>query len=590
MSPRLGRFVPIAGWLPGYQRAALVPDLLAGLTVWALLVPEAMAYADLAGMPPETGLYAGFGALVTYALFTTSRQVTVGPSSTVAILSAATVAAVAGDADPVQLSITLALIVGAIFVVAGVARFGFVSVFLSPPVMVGFTFGLGVTIAVGQLDKLFGIEAEAGNVAAQILSIIEHIGDADGRTTVIGVSSLVVLLVGRAVLGHRIPVALGLVALTIALSVGLGWEADGVHVVGEIPAEVPSLTVPDVGPREVGALVPGAIGIVLVAFAEGYGAAQSLARRHGYRVDADREMIATGAANLGSGLLGGFTVDGSLSRSSAADEAGARTQMAMLLCAAVTLVTIWALTPLFEPLPEAVLGAIVIAAVTGTFRVGELRRIRSIRAGDFAAALAALLGVCGIGILAGLAIAVGISFVMLVYRASRPNMPRLGIVEGQHGYVATTNTDAIEPAVVVVIRLDAPLFFANAEAFHDRVAAVLGEEPRPSAVVVDLETVNFVDTGGADGLGELVGQLEAAGIGVAVARLNQEGRAVLDRAGVAGKIGAAKFHPSVEDAVVALERDRTGATDGTGESRPDTQDDDVSLSEDDANGTADGDH
>ena len=558
------RFLPIAEWLPRYERAALVPDLLAGLTVWALLVPEAMAYAELAGMPPETGLYAGFGALVAYALFSTSRQVTVGPSSTVAILSAATVAAVAGDADRVQLSITLALLVGVVFIVAGIARFGFVSVFLSPPVMVGFTFGLGVTIAVGQLDKLLGIEAESGNVAEQVLSIIGHVGDADARTVVIGASSLVALLAARALLGHRIPVALGLVALTIALSVAFGWEADGVHVVGEIPAEVPSLTTPEVGLSDVGALVPGAIGIVLVAFAEGYGAAQGIARRHGYRVDPDREMVATGAANLGSGLLGGFTVDGSLSRSAAADEAGARTQMAMLLCAAAVLATIWVLTPLFEPLPEAVLGAIVIAAVTGTFRVGEMRRIRSIRTGDFAAALVALLGVCLIGILPGLAM--GISFVMLVYRASRPNMPRLGIVEGQHGYVATTNEGAEQPTEVAVLRLDAPLFFANAEAFGDRVAALLAEEPRPRAVVIDLETVNFVDTGGADALGEVVAQLRAAGTGVAVARLNAEGREVLTRAGVAAAIGTEGFHPSVQDAVLAL-RDRPHG---------------VSLSEDDA--------
>lgn len=547
----LGRWLPILGWLPRYQKRWFRPDLLAGLTVWALLVPEAMAYAEIAGMPAETGLYAAIGAIIGYAIFGTSRQLFVGPSSTVAILSAATVATVATTDDWADVTIALALLVGAMLIVAGLLRLGFVSVFMSKPVLTGFTFGLGLVIAVGQLNKLFGVEGGDGNFVEQLWAVIEELPDADLRTTLIGLISLTVLLISRKVFGHSVPMALIVVFASIVLSNLLDWGDLGVHVVGDIPASLPTPTVPDIEAGQWAELVPGALGIVLIAFAESYGTAKNFARRHDYEIRANQEMIALGVSNVGAGFLGGFTVDGSLSRSSAADEAGAKTQMTMLICGAITLVTIVALTPIFEQLPEAVLGAIVISAVWGTFNVAEMRRLWRANKSDFAAALIALLGVCLIDLLPGLLIAVGTSFILLVYRSSVPGMPTLGKLPGERFYVSTDSApEAEEPVDVIVVRLDAPLFFANVEAFHTRVSElVTASDPRPAGVVLDLETVNYVDTDGCDELQAIFEELSDRGVDCAISRLNKDGRDRLRDHGVYDVIGEERIFPTVTGAV-----------------------------------------
>lgn len=555
--------LPITAWLPRYEKTWWRPDLLAGLTVWALLVPEAMAYAELAGMPAETGLYAGLGAIVGYAIFGTSRQLFVGPSSTVAILSASTIAAVTTASDDyVQMTVALALLVGVVFIAFGLLRLGFISVFMSRPVLVGFTFGLGLTIAVDQAANVFGIDSSSGNFFKKLWSLIEDLPDADTATTAIGIAAFAVLIVSRAVFGRKAPTALVIVAVAVAFSTIFDWSADGVEVVGDIPAALPTFTLADVSLRDLIVLVPGAIGIVVVGFAEGYGISANYARRHRYDIDANQEMIATGVANVGASVLGGFTVDGSLSKSAAADDSGAKSQMAMLLCGVATLLTIAAFTPVFENLPEAVLGAVVIAAVWGTFNVTEMRRIWQIRRGDFAAAAAALVGVCAVGILEGLAIAVGISFVMLVYRASRPRMPTLGHLPGRRAYASTdTAPMAIKPERISVIRLDAPLFFANAETFQERIGEIIGRDP--DGIVVDLETVHYVDVDGADALRSVVEMVAARGIAFGVARLNAQGRDVLEKAGVYDLIGAEWFFDSVDSAVRGLkDAPRPGFRDG----------------------------
>lgn len=560
---RAQRILPIVAWLSRYEKTWWRPDLLAGLTVWALLVPEAMAYAELAGMPPETGLYAGLGAIVAYAVFGTSRQMFVGPSSTVAILSASTVAAVAtASEDFVAMTVALALLVGVVFIAFGLFRLGFISVFMSRSVLVGFTFGLGLTIAVDQAAEVVGVTGGSGNFFEKLWSLLESLPDIDTTTTIIGLVSFAILLVSRMTLGRRAPAALVVVIAAVALSTLLDWSSDGVEVVGDVPAALPRLTLPDVSLRDLIMLVPGAIGIVVVAFAEGYGIAANYARSHGHDIDANQEMVATGAANIGAGLLGGFTVSGSLSKSAAADDAGARTQMAMLICGVVTLLTIAAFTPVFENLPSAVLGAVVIAAVWGTFNVVEMRRIWRIRRGDFAAAMAALVGVCAVGILEGLAIAVGISFVMLVYLASRPRMPTLGHLPGRRAYASTDTAPlAIKPERIAVVRLDAPLFFANAEAFQERMAEIIAREP--DGIVVNLETVNYVDVDGADALRSVVETAAARGMAFGVARLNAQGREILRKAGVYDLIGERWFFASVDSAVRGLkEAPRPGFASG----------------------------
>ncbi|MGI9577622.1 MAG: SulP family inorganic anion transporter, partial [Microthrixaceae bacterium] len=453
--------------------------------------------------------------------------------------------------------IMLSLLVGAMLVVAGLLRLGFISVFMSKPVLTGFTFGLGLVIAVGQLNKLFGVEGGDGNFFEQLWAVIEELPEADLRTTIIGLGALAILLVSRKVFGHKVPMALIVVFAAILLSNLLDWSDLGVHVVGEIPASLPSITIPSVSGSQFLELAGGALGIVLIAFAESFGTAKNFARSHRDEIDDDQEMIGLGAANLGSGLLGGFPVDGSLSRSSAADEAGARSQMAMLICGVITVVTIIALTPIFEQLPEAILGAVVISAVWGTFNIKEMRRIYRANRADFIAASVALLGVCAIDLLPGLVLAVLTSFTMLVYRASRPGMPRLGRMPGERFYVSTkTEPAASSPESVEVVRLDAPLIFANAEAFHNRIESIVAARSTPAAgVVADLESVDMIDTDGGDELRLIKDDLDRIGVRFAISRLTETEKDSLRANDVYDYIGDQMFFHTVDDAVAALSSD-----------------------------------
>ncbi len=543
--------IPITKWLPNYNKTLLRPDTVAGLTVWALLVPEAMAYAELAGMPPETGLYAALGAITGYAIFGTSKQLFVGPSSTVAILSLSTVAAVATNDNVIQLSVALALLVGVMYIFFGLLKLGFISVFMSKSVLTGFTFGLGLTIAIGQMDKLLGVEGGSGNFVEKLKALIEALPDVHGLSATIGLVALVILLLSRKFFGHSVPMALIVVFGSIALSVWLGWESKGVHVVGEIPAKIPGIAVPDVHLSDIIGLVPGALGIVIVGYAESFGAAEIYARKHDYEIDPDQELIALGAANVGAGVLGGFTVDGSLSRSAAGDEAGGRTQMAMLICGAITLVTILALTPLFAELPETILAAIVISAVWGTFNVAEMRRIWHSNKLDFAAALTALIGVCVVDLLPGLMIAVLLSFILMIYKAAKPEMPKLGKLPAGP-YVDEKRWHTEPTPGLLIVRLDGPLFFANSHGFEERVDELLREEDEPpGAVILNLETTNYVDTDGTDTLRSIKEMLQDRGIRLLIARLNQEGREAIMNSGKEGDFAPEDFFPSVRLAVKA---------------------------------------
>ena len=426
---------------------------------------------------------------------------------------------------------------------------------MSKPVITGFMFGIGLTIIVGQLNQIFGIEVGSGNFFDKLWALVKALPDADLRTTAIGLVALAILLVSRKLLGHKIPMALFVVVVAIVLSNALGWADRGVPVVGDMSTSIPAITIPTVSVSDWIDLLPGAVGIVLVAFATSYGATQMFAREHGYEIDVNQELVALGAANASAGLLGGFAVNGSMVRSMASVGAGAKSQMAVLVCGAITVVTILALAPIFDRLPEAVLAAVVVAAGWRLLNVTELRRIFRTSKGDFAAAIVALVSVCVANLLAGLLVAILVTFVLLIYRASRPDMPRLGRARDGSAYVSIeTNPNAVEPKHIRVIRLDAPLFFANADAFQHRIQDVVeGSDPTPQTIVADFESVNFVDTDGADAIASIVEELEALDIQLAVARLNEQGRDALRRANVYDRVGASNFFASVQAAVVEFE-------------------------------------
>ena len=568
----LQRYLPIVDWLPKYRWAEWIRfDLLAALTVWALLVPEAMAYAGIAGVAPEVGLVTAPLALIGYAIFGSSKHLFVGPSSTVAILSASIVAPLAGSDGDLYLILTvwLAIFVGVFFVALGVARMGWIANFMASSVLSGFMVGLAIVIAVGQLDKLFGIEAEGDNVLQDLGSMLEQFGDWDWPTVAIGVVALASLFLIEDYL-PRLPGALVVMLVAIAASAIFDFEGGGIHVVGEIPAELPNLSLPEwPGWDVMSDIMVGALAVIVVAFAESFAAAKSYASRFGYQVDANQEMIGLGVANLGAGLSGGFVVDGSLSKTAAGVGAGQKTQMTSVFAAVFVLLTIVALTWLFEPLPEAVLGAIVIHAVWKLIDFSGFATLWRARRIDFALATAAFLGVVLIDILQGIIIGIVLSLVALIYRASFPEGAELGRVEddeGNYEFVGLdANPDAETRPGMVVYRQYGSLIFSNAAAFSQQARELLWNrtDPPASVLVVDCEQMADMDVTGAEEIVALFEELQASNVDMWLVRLHGDARITAEKAGVIDVVGEERVFPTLR-----LAGDRFSARD-TREDRAD---------------------
>jgi SulP family sulfate permease len=555
--------------LRGYRRAWLRRDAVAGLTVWAVLVPESLAYATIAGVSPVVGLYAAPAALVLYALFGSSRHLVVGPMSATAALSAGTVAtlAAAGSAHYTGLTTALALVTGGVAIIAGLLRLGFPASFISEPVLKGFIIGLALTILAGQLPKLFGVEKGSGDFFEKIWDLLTKLGDTNGWTLGVAVASLALVLALKRYL-PLLPASLVAVVLGVLAVVVLGLERKGVAVVGHIASGLPPLGLPNVAAGDYLKVAAGAVGIVLVGFAEGLGAAKTYAAREGYDIDANRELVGLGAANLGAGLSSGMVINGSLSKTAVNGGAGARSQVSGLVVAALTVVTLLFLTGLFEKLPEATLGAVVIAAVVELVDIPASRRLyrlwtrrlgaiygRAARA-DFAAAVAALLGVLLFDTLPGLFIGIGVSMLLLLARASHPNVATLARPPGDGQWVDLDRhpENRTEPGVVVA-RVEGGLFFANADHVRGRIRTLAA--PRDTrAVVLDAEAVAFVDVTAAQMLVDLGRDLGREGVTLVFAGDIGQVRDVLRRAGANDAL--AHRYPSIDAAVAAV---RTAATD-----------------------------
>lgn len=549
------RRIPILGWLPGYRRAWLRGDVLAGLTVVALLVPEGMAYAQLAGMPPQAAFYAAPVGLVLYAVLGTSRQLVVAVSATVAVMSAATVGAVAepATAEFYALTALLAILAGAVSVVFGVLRLGRLTQFFSESVLTGFVFGLALVIAIKQVPKIFGIEALGEGFFERLWEIVVQLPDTHLPTLLVGMATLIVMIVLERRY-KRVPAALLALVFGILASTLLDLESRGVEVVGNIPAGLATPAIPDVVLSDLLVLLPGAFGIALVSFAEAVGPARTFARKHGYQIDPNKELIGLGGANLGAGLFQGFPIGSSLSKSAANEAAGAKTQMSALVAAAATVLVALFLTPLFQSLPEATLGAIVVVAISGMMRVKELRRLLHVRRGDFVFALVALLGVLVLDILPGLLCAVILSLAMLVYRDSRPALSVLGRAPGSDDLADV----AREPggsgiAGLLVVRPNEELFFANADPVRAGILSLLdGDEPPVRTVVLDLELSDHVDVPSTDALTELYEELDQRGVTLVLSRVHAPVRELLDRSGLIQRIGEEHIYRRTITAVNAL--------------------------------------
>jgi high affinity sulfate transporter 1 len=562
--------LPVFRSLIPYKPAWLRGDIIAGATVWAVLVPEALAYASIAGVSPVVGLYAAPAALVLYAAFGSSRHLVVGPMSATAALSAATVGEFAqGGTDRfTQLTIGLALITGAVALTAGLLRLGFLANYISEPVLKGFIVGLALTIIVGQLPKLFGVDKESGDFFEQLWGFAQHLPDTSGATLAVGAASLVLVLALKRVL-PVVPASLVAVVFGVALVKLLDLDQHDVEIVGHIQSGLPSFGLPDIGRHDYFGLTVSAVGVMLVGFSEGLGAAKTYAARDHYEIDPNRELIGLGTANLGSGVSSGMVVNGSLSKTAVNGSTGARTQLSGLVVAALTIVTLLFLTGLFEDLPEATLAAVVIAAVIELVDIQALTRLYRIYSGptgrtfglairpDFVAAVAALLGVLVFDTLPGLFIGIGASIVLLLYRASEPHVSELGHVRGTRRQYADVNRDPDNRPVegILIIRPESGLFFANADHVRREILRRVAESS-PQGVVLDAETMPYVDVTAIGMLEQLAEELERRNITFVYARNIGQIRDVLARAPSSGM--HIPIYRTVQAAVDALSRSESG--------------------------------
>jgi len=548
-------FFPIVKWLPKYQASWIRFDLIAALTVWALVVPEAMAYAGIAGMPPEYGLYAAPLALIGYAIFGTSRHLNVGPSSTVAALSFSVIVglAAAGSDEFISLTIMLAILVGFLLIIGGLLRMGVLADFFSKPVLDGFIVGVAITIVVGQLDKIFGYGVEQKDFIPEVLLLLKEIGMTHWPTLVVGLVSLALLFLIEKYI-PKLPGAITVLFLAIIVSALLGFEDMGIHIVGEIPAGLPSIGLPGgITLDHVMSLLPGAAAIALVAFAESVATARTYASKFNYKVDADQELIALGVANTGAGISQGFVVDGSLSKTSASVEAGGKSQMVSIIAAVIILITIVALTPLFYALPEATLGAIVIHAVWHLINPKKLTRYRKFTQLDFWTAVIAMVGVLTLGILQGLLLAAFIGIFALLIGTKTRSTSILGKVPGEKIYLGLENYPEGETYPgLLILRFDGSLYFANApDAANELRTAVEMSDPSPKIVLIDGESINGIDATAIIQMEELVDELKRSGIGLKFARVRSNVMEIVERTGFMETVGSHNFYISNQDAVDA---------------------------------------
>ena len=558
------RFIPILSWLPSYDRSWLSVDIIAGLTLWGLVVPEAMAYAGIAGLPPQAGLYTLLAALFVYALLGTSRHLVVQATSATAALLASAVAAAlvataaANASDPQTYQAyasAFVLVTGLVFLAAGLAKLGFITQFLSKPVMDGFVMGLAIFVAVGQLNKLFGVPKPEGNTVEKLLGIIQELPQANWVAFVVGAAALALLfLLPR--WNKKIPAGLVVLFGAIGLSAALDLNGTyGVEIVGTLPQGLPTLTFPQVPITTYLAMVLPAMGVLLVAYSEALGVAHEFAEKHGYEVNADQELNAHAAANLVSSLFGGMLAAGSMSASAVKEGAGARSQVTNLVTWVVTIITVLFLTPLFTTLPEAVLAALIIHAVWHIIASRKLQKLRLASRVEFWFGVLALAGVLFIDVLQGMIIGVVASLVFVIYRSSRPHVSSLGRVPGVPGAYSDLgrHPENIPVPGVLIVRVDAQLYYANALTVRDRVKAMSAEMASPPrAVILDSVAWDQIDVTSTDVLKGLVKELRGNGIQVYWAEVHAPVLEYGRQTGLLDAIGEDHVYPTVDAAVRAI--------------------------------------
>jgi high affinity sulfate transporter 1 len=557
------RLPPGVRVLANYRIGWLRRDVVAGIVLTTLLVPQGMAYAELAGLPAITGLYTSILCLIGYALFGPSRILVLGPDSSLGPMIAATILPILGsNGSPeraIALASMLALIVGAIMILAGIARLGFVADLLSKPTQIGYMNGLALTILVGQLPKLFGFSVNANGLIDEARGFVDGLSSSDAvvAAVAIGLFSLALILaLGRWV--PRVPGVLVAVVAAIAATSIFDLAGHGVSLVGSLPKGFPPLTVPS-PISNLPLLVAGGLGISLVALTDTISTASAFAARTGQEINGDGEMIGIGAANVAAGFFQGFPVSTSGSRTAVAEQAGAKTQVTGLVGAALIVLMLVLVPGLLKNLPNPTLAAVVIAAslsladVQGTIRLWHQRRV------EFLLSVTAFLGVALLGVLQGIAVAVALSILNVFRRAWWPYQTTLGQVPGMPGqHDSRLHPEAQELPGLVIFRFDAPLLFANARTFRDQIRRLAARDPRPEWIVIAAEPITDVDTTAADMLTDLDEELNANGTSLVFAELKDPVRRKLERYELIGPLDPRHFFPTLDGAVDSF-RQRTGA-------------------------------
>ncbi|HSL04137.1 MAG TPA: sulfate permease [Nitrospiraceae bacterium] len=538
-SALISRFAPGLRQLRDYRGEWLRSDLVAGVSVAAVAVPTAIAYAQLIGFEPVVGLYAAILPLVAYALFGTSRQLIVNPDAATCAIFAATVLPLAGgDSDALRsLSMVLAVLTGLVCIAAGIFRLGFLADFLAKPILVGYLNGVAISIFVGQIGKVFGFSMQSRGITLSLIELAGKLPQTHLLTLAVGLTTLAVILVSKRLL-PRAPAPLLATVAAVALVYGLGLENRGVAVVGELPAGLPDLSWPQLDAEHLKLLLGGALGVALVSFSSGMVTARSFAARNRYDIDVDQEFIALGTCQIASGLSQGFAVTGADSRTAVNDAMGGKTQMVGLIAAATMAAVLFFLTEPLRYLPVAALGAVLIIAAIGLFDVASLRKMWHVSRAECVLSLFTTVGVIWLDLLQGILLAVGSGLLLLITRVSRPSDALLGRVPGMRGWHdVADHQEAMTHPGLIVYRFVSGIVFFNAGYFKKRVVELVAIHPDVEWFIVDGSTINTVDITGAEMLEALAEELAARGVRLGLANVRREVRNTLEHAGTMERIG-----------------------------------------------------
>jgi len=551
---------PILRWLPNYQIKNFSADLIAGFTIWAVMIPEAMAYSDIAGVPAIIGLYSVPLPLLIYSILGTSRTMVVGPDSATALISAVTIGAMATvkSAQYISLTASLALVVGLLFSLFGLLKMGWVANFIPIPVMKGFVQGLIWLTIIGQVPKIFGLDSSRGDFWQKFIHLIRYLPQLHLTTTLVGLLSILLLLLFKRYF-PKLPGALLTVIISIAIVRFFHLEQQGVKVISSIATGMPSLKLPFFSLDNLDAMIAGALAIVLVGYAESLGAAKTAAEKFGEEIDANQELISYGISNLASSFSSGFVVVGSLSKTSVAIDGGAISQVSSIVHSLLVILTLLFLMPLFSDLPHATLSAIVIEAMLGLSNLKYLKRLRLISSLEFGIAMASFLAVLFLDVLPGISLGVVLSLLWLLDRATNPGSAILGKLPDEEMYRdIARHPEALTIPGLLIFRFNSSLFFPNANNFRSNLLEAIQNASSPvRQVLIDAETLNFIDVTAIDMLAKLNHYFQQKDIVLSLARVRDPVRDLMQKMGLEREIGSQYFYERISDGLqIFLEKNK----------------------------------